>query len=128
MSEPAADRPSKDLATVGDLRRASAASQALAAAKRLKNYIWGTTAIVVATVVITMSVTAWAQSKVDAGVSSGVAPVTERVSKNEKRIEKTEEAVIVLDKKVARIEVMVEMLLDNRGITPPPKVMPDGGP
>ncbi len=64
-----------------------------------------------------------AQTKVDAGVSR----VALDLSKVDQRVDKLEAVTHTQALKTERVEVMVEMLVKNRGLRPPPPVSLDGG-
>lgn len=89
--------------------------------------LWKIAAAAVVLILGTVGALAWGQSKID----GGVAPIREELAEH-KKTEAAELSAVKADVKEAvrssnRAETMTEMLLRNRGIRPPPKLLPDGG-
>ncbi len=107
-----------------------AVAHGLAKAKRVKNFIWATAGIVIATIGITVSTLSFAQGKIDAGVRSGIEPVAVDLKRTEARVDRIEPALQQLSLEQARTSAGVDMLLRKEGIRPLPPVPPlalDGG-
>ena len=60
-------------------------------------------------------------------VDGGVAPIAAKVERHEGDIKDLKGDVGQLKISATRTETMTEMLLRERGIRPPPKLLPDGG-
>ncbi len=79
--------------------------------------------IVVASVATAFGVFFALESRGQARVDGGLAPVVERVARNETKTEHLERAVQESALRTARIEVMMELMLKDQRIKPPPPVV-----
>ena len=132
-------------ATLGDLKKAKRelTTENLNQAQVITKMIFSAdvkwfVGIIATVVVATATTIAWGQTAIKEKVDSGIHPVQLDLDTH-KRVEAAAMADLKADVKEAkadakeaarsssRAEVMVEMLLNNRGITPPPKEPLDGG-
>ncbi len=117
--------------TARDLRKIlearAAVTKGLAAAQRVKKLIWGAVGGTVTVVVIAASVRAYAQTMVDAGSASAIQPIAIQTAQNTAEIAQVKGKVETIERSTIRSEAMLEMVLNNRGMRPPPKLSPDGG-
>ncbi len=113
--------------TKRELRVINEANEQLEKAKRIKRYIWSVVGIVILTVAATASTLAFGQAAIDGGAAKAVAPVEKRVATTEADVAELKHEVASVKNSTIRSEAMLEMLVNNRGLTPPPKVAPDGG-
>lgn len=107
-------------ATQHDLRE----TQRVIVSGDVRWYLGGVVTAIAIAFAVFFKMDARAQEKVDAGV----APITDRLDKDEKRIEKVETVVQQLALDGVRQTVMQEMIVRQMGMIPPPPAPKlDGG-